>query len=252
MIGKFFRFPLLDAENRIAWPGMFPNFESVEAYRLSIGDDVRWYREFLLKVMPDADQLISPDDIQYYDEIPMVSYYDRDKLCDVIKGGYATGVDLAISKKETADFTAMVSGQVVFINESVRIYINPNPLNERLSFHETIEHARTIQQASRGFNQFFVENTGYQQSAIQEMQRCALPVRPMRAGEDKRSRLSVVARYIKSGAILFPRKGCDDLIRQLVYFGIEEHNDLADAFAYLILGLVEFGGATLPKCVAIL
>lgn len=39
---------------------------------------------------------------------------------------------------------------------------------------------------------------------------------------------------IKSGLIKFPRKGCEKLIEQLVGFGVEKHDDLADAFSLLI------------------
>ncbi len=34
--------------------------------------------------------------------------------------------------------------------------------------------------------------------------------------------------------IKFPRHGCEQLIEQLVGFGVEKHDDLADAFSLLI------------------
>jgi hypothetical protein len=48
----------------------------------------------------------------------------------------------------------------------------------------------------------------------------------------------VAARYIKNGVVKFPRKGCEQLITQLVGLGIEKHDDLCDACVWLILGLV--------------
>jgi hypothetical protein len=39
----------------------------------------------------------------------------------------------------------------------------------------------------------------------------------------------VAARYIKNGTVKFPRKGCEQLITQLVGLGIEKHDDLCDA-----------------------
>ena len=51
---------------------------------------------------------------------------------------------------------------------------------------------------------------------------------------DKRTRLSLTSMSIKSGVIKFPRQGCEDLIQQLVGFGVEKHDDLADAFSLLI------------------
>jgi phage terminase large subunit-like protein len=51
---------------------------------------------------------------------------------------------------------------------------------------------------------------------------------------DKRTRLSLTSMSIKSGLIKFPRQGCEKLIEQLVGFGVEKHDDLADAFSLLI------------------
>jgi hypothetical protein len=39
--------------------------------------------------------------------------------------------------------------------------------------------------------------------------------------------------------VLFPRYGCEQLIEQLTGFGVEKHDDLADAFAILILKTIE-------------
>lgn len=58
---------------------------------------------------------------------------------------------------------------------------------------------------------------------------------------DKAARLQVAANYIKNGTVLFPRKGCEDLLNQLLGFGVESKDDMVDAMTYAILGLVENG-----------
>ncbi len=58
-------------------------------------------------------------------------------------------------------------------------------------------------------------------------------------GQDKRMRLSMTANFIKSGKVLFPRKGAEALLQQLTGFGVEKHDDLADAFANLVLKAIE-------------
>jgi predicted phage terminase large subunit-like protein len=73
------------------------------------------------------------------------------------------------------------------------------------------------------------------------MERALLPVIAMSAGSDKRARLRAVAIYIQNGTVVFPRTGCEDLLIQLLGFGVEEHDDLVDALVYLILGLVQQG-----------
>jgi predicted phage terminase large subunit-like protein len=78
------------------------------------------------------------------------------------------------------------------------------------------------------------------------MERAMLPVVPMKPTTDKRSRLQVVAPYIKNGTVLFPRAGCEQLLGQLFNLGVESHDDLCDALVWLIQGLVE-QGLDLPK-----
>ena len=58
-------------------------------------------------------------------------------------------------------------------------------------------------------------------------------------GQDKRTRLTLTTSMLKNGNILFPHKGCEDLITQLTGFGYESHDDLADAFAILIMKIQE-------------
>jgi hypothetical protein len=49
---------------------------------------------------------------------------------------------------------------------------------------------------------------------------------------DRRTRLvglRVAARYIKMGIVKFPRHGCEQLLGQLLGFGVEKHDDAGDA-----------------------
>lgn len=71
--------------------------------------------------------------------------------------------------------------------------------------------------------------------------RRAFSVQAMHPIKDKRARLRVAARHIKNGAVKFPRTGCEQLLTQLLGFGIEKHDDAVDALVYLILGFVGEG-----------
>ncbi len=88
---------------------------------------------------------------------------------------------------------------------------------------------------------FYIEDVAYQKAAIQEAQRRMLAVRAMRVGGDKRARLRTAATFIQNGTVVFPKKGCEDLIAQLLGFGVENNDDLVDAMVYLILGLANEG-----------
>ena len=253
MDGVFLKIPIADEEGNPTWPGMFPTKESLQEFKRGIPSESAWQLEYMLKYVPEADQIIKPEDIHYYDgDIPRLSYFDnsKGKTVEVLRGNRGVGVDLAISQKDTADYTAMVSGETVFFDRIAKIYIKPFPINERLDFYQTIERAKAIHRI--GSSQFYVENVAYQQSAIEQMRRSFIPVIPMHAGGDKHSRFAVAAMYIKNGTVIFPRKGCESLIQQLTYFGIESHDDLLDALVYLILGITEHGGMYWPKVEGIL
>jgi len=60
----------------------------------------------------------------------------------------------------------------------------------------------------------------------------------MRPISDKRARLESVAPFVKDGTVIFPERGCEELIEQIVNFGSEEHDDLVDAFVYMVLGVI--------------
>ncbi len=57
--------------------------------------------------------------------------------------------------------------------------------------------------------------------------------------QDKRSRLILTANVIKNGKVKFPKQGAEGLINQIVHFGVEKHDDLADAFSNLVLSVIE-------------
>jgi len=242
--------------NGCLWKAQYQDQASLDAERRRVGE-VAWQREYLLKVVAEEDQIIKPEDIHYYDELPMQELKDsqgntqkdaegnpiRAPLLASIKGH---GIDLAISQSANADFTTDVEGDVYYQNDTPKIYILPDPFNQRVTFHEFLNYVRGVPVERKGAHLFFVEDVAYQKAAIQEMERAMLPVIPMKPTTDKRSRLQVVAPYIKNGTVLFPRSGCEELLGQIFNFGVESHDDLMDGLTTLIQGLVN-QGLDLPK-----
>ena len=223
---------------RCTWKAKYPTQKSIDDKKLEMGP-VAWQREMLLKVVPEEGAEIKPEDIHYYDAFPAAPSL------------VGTGLDYAISKSERADYTAGVSGSLTY-EESGRphIDIHSDPLNARLDMQETVAHVLALQQVFGGNHIVYGEEVAYQKAANDELERNGIAVERMRAIKDKRARLRVAAVYIKNGTVRFPRTGCEDLLMQLLGFGIEEHDDLVDALAYLILGLVN-QGLKLEEVVAI-
>jgi hypothetical protein len=112
---------------RCTWKAKHPTQEAIDGKRNELGD-IGLRREMLLQVVPEEGQDVLPEDIYWYDEPP----FDD--------GNYiAHGVDLAISTKESADQTAIVSGEVTWPNGRLEIYVQPHPVIRRMTFSDTME-----------------------------------------------------------------------------------------------------------------
>lgn len=228
--GCFMEIPLIDNNGNITWTGKFPTMADVEAEKKKIGNEIAWQREYLLRIIPDSERVVHGEWIHHYDDLPPAKNNEHFRYV-------ATGVDLAISQKDNADYTAMVSARVYGYDEDLRVYILPNPINERLDFPQTLEKAKQISKAvSGGYrSKLVIEEVQYQAALIQQLVEAGYPAVGAKVhGQDKRARIALTTHLIQSGKILFPKKGSESLIRQLVDFGVEKHDDLADAFTILI------------------
>ena len=229
-IFKLLEIPLIDKDGRCVWPALFPTVESLQNKRKEMGT-IAWMREMMLKVVPDSGQEILPTDITYYKEIPK----------DAGRGIRGHGMDLAISKKSTADCTAIISGDVMYPQGSkAKIFILPNIVNARLDFNEMLFNADKLRQEN-GQHLFFVEAVNYQKAAIEELERRGFNVEALLPMADKRARLRVAATHIRNGTVVFPITGCESLLQQLFGFGKDSHDDMVDSLVYLILGIMKDG-----------
>ncbi len=224
----FRQYPIVDENNVPLWPGKFLGQKDIEDEKAKCFNPLAWQREYLLKIVEREDQIIRMNWIQYYDQLPLSNYHTY----------YATGIDLAISQSDSADYTAMVSAHVQGRGENLRIYILPNIVNERLTSYETIEKAKAIS-SSLNRGKLFVESNGYQISVVEQLKKANYPAIGVRSSEDKFERLSAVSYLIESGKVLFPEKGAEQLINQLIGFGTERHDDMVDALSMLLLKIAE-------------
>ncbi|MFH1544037.1 MAG: phage terminase large subunit [Patescibacteria group bacterium] len=223
-------YPIMDEEKKILWAGKYQSMEEIESEKKLMGDDKAWQREFMLKIVADDDQIIQPQWIEYYDKLPEMT----DDYSETI-----TAVDLAISQKTSADCTAMVTAHVFGYQGSMRIYVLPNPLNKRISFPTTVEEIKNISNINY-FNgmrsKIYIEQVAYQESIVQQLNKLDIDVEGFKVhGNDKRARINAISAMIRQGRVLFPRTGTEELIQQMIYFGVEKHDDLVDALSMLVL-----------------
>jgi len=226
-------FPLLDDDGRCLWPGKFDTEEKIEDLRNSVANELAWQQEYLLKIISDSTRVIDPKWIQHYSDVPK----------DLFKKAHGTfiGVDLAISLKSSADYTAIVVGVLHGDHDKKKIYIMPNPINKRMNHPETID---TIKMVSDGLKFDYppfviIEANGFQEIYANQLADSGLKVIDIVNHADKRTRLALTSSYVRSGFIVFPETGCEALIAQLTGFGMENHDDLADAFSILVLHSME-------------
>jgi predicted phage terminase large subunit-like protein len=230
MDGLYREYPIIDLEGNPLWPGKYPTSEDIEIEKRRVASNIAWAREYLLKIISTDEQIIQREWIKTYRELPPLRFF----------GYHAVSVDLAISKSATADCTAIVSARICGCGKDMRIYILPNVVNERLTSLETLDRVKIIVRSIGENCKIFIEDVQYQGSFVEHLRNENYRAEGVKIhGQDKHARLRAVSFLVQDGKVLFPEKGAEVLINQLVGLGIEKHDDLADAFSMLLAQVIE-------------
>ncbi len=233
--GVFHWFPLLDEDGKCLWPGKFDSKEKIEDLRKSVANELAWQQEYLLNIISDSTRVVFPEWIKYYDESKPIHKKGE--------GTIYVGVDLAISEKNTGDYTGMVSILLKSDEGKMKIYVLPNQINKRMSCPDacqTMHNIRVAHKNTYGLEpNFIIENNGFQDIYVQAMVGAGASVKGIRSVSDKRSKLALTSNMIREGMILFPKNGSEDLVTQITGLGIENHDDLSDAFVFAVLETFE-------------
>ncbi len=215
-IGVLKEYPLVKNGKSI-WPERF-NKETIAKLKVQVG--TRFYqREYLLKLIPEEGQIITEELIQYYKKVH--------KFIAI-----GIGVDLAISQKQTADYTAI---NTIGQTESGKFY-NLRSQAGRWKMNETLEKVHQTYEDFKNAYPYLpvhlgIEDVAYQAAAIDEYERIYF-MRPesVKRAIDKRSRLQALEPYFERKEVFFRPKRDDDVVMEIVGFGIEQHDDRMDAF----------------------
>jgi len=137
------------------------------------------------------------------------------------------GVDLAISKKEHADETAVVK----VATDGERIYVI-DAVSDRLSFRES---EALVMGRCDDCTVVAIESTAYQVAMAEELLRNSrLPIREVHPTKDKVTRAIQLSAHVEAGRVLFDRYRHTELIRQMLDFPRGAHDDLVDALGYAV------------------
>lgn len=229
MHGVFQAYPLVHDDGTIQWPGMYPTAASIEKLRREKGEEA-FLREYQLKIISPDGQIVKQEWIQRYDPLhmPDPSSYRYTIL----------SADLASSQKTNADCTAIVAARVFGYGKDLKVLILPNPVNERMLFPPSIRRLKRLyDDLSRGGNpvKLIIEDVGFQAVTVQQLLEDGYPAQGWHPGSsDKLARLVAYSSAIQYGQVVFPHQGAEALIRQIVGFGSEAHDDLVDALTMLL------------------
>lgn len=226
----FKEYPLLNGNGVCIWPGKYPTQAAVKREKKEAPSERAYYREYLLKILPDNMQIVKPEDIKYYEKIP-----------EQLAGGVyriAICVDLAISKKTSADYTAIVVLEKHGYGKNAKIYVHPYPINKRNIYSETVRDIASLKERHTSAD-IYIEDVGMQRAIVEmlgqeNMIAEAVPLN----GRDKEERLQIASFWIINGTVQFPYDGCKKLLEQVIGFGVER-DDLLDALTLGIIYMME-------------
>jgi predicted phage terminase large subunit-like protein len=190
-----------------------PREEIVQARR-DIGD-VSFRREFEAEWVSNEAALVKPE---WWQEAPVLE-----------TGRVALGVDLAISRKSTADYTALVA--VMKVERGWHVI---HAERFRAGFHEALK--RIERAAERlGAETVAVEAVAYQAAMVQELLRqTSLPVKPVKPSADKVTRFTPVAARFEAGQVYVAPGLPHDFREEVLAFPFGEHDDYCDALVYAV------------------
>jgi predicted phage terminase large subunit-like protein len=144
----------------------------------------------------------------------------------------AMGVDLAISTKTGADWTAaVVIGRVTAGEHEGRCYVL-DAARVRAPFHQVLAFVR--QMATKWSPAAVaIESVQYQAAVIQELLRTTdLPVRGVKPDRDKLTRFQPLEARYEQGLIWHAPDLPPEFERELLGFPVGDHDDQVDALAY--------------------
>lgn len=211
------------------WPKWW-SVETLDTKRKEIGN-IAFEQEFNNNPLDPSTQIIKP--IAFYEDPIDLTLYDM----------YAY-IDLAISEKETADYTAIVTvgrhrqtGEILVI-EPVRI---------RGNITQQLELVFTMADKYH-YVSFGVESVAYQKAFYQLLvQESAkrnryIPAVEIELDKDKVRRVIEITPYIESGVIKF-NNNYQDFMAELIQFPKGSHDDFVDAFVGAAKLALDGGGS---------
>jgi predicted phage terminase large subunit-like protein len=225
----------LNEKEESLWEDKWPA-EALKMRRREIGT-LRFEAEYQNNPLAALDGKWKPEWCQWYDNKELADLY------------VITTIDPAVSQKESADYTAIVTLGLSMEEGKRKRYVL-DARQGRWSIKETTEEI--IQAWKRYSSQMiWIEEFGFQQALRQymdaecERQQITLPINRIQLGrgwfkkaKDKVTRLLAVT-YLGEQGLVYIKRGQNELYDQLITFPWADHDDLVDSFTYALHASVE-------------
>lgn len=232
----------LDADGQSIWPEYFPT-EMLEAKRREMGGPIfkamymgdpsalngdifkaHWFSLGKLRIAPRK-----LDDGTETQEMTTYIVPDGEEPIALDHCLVYQGWDLAISEKQTADYTACVT--VALHPPTMRLFIL-DVFRDHLSFQKT-QNMMAVLAKRWSPHAIGIESQAYQAAAVQQAREHLLfPIKEARADRDKVTRSRLPAALAEDGRITIVRgPWMDDFLDELVSFPTGQHDDMVDALS---------------------
>ncbi len=221
------RIPILKPDGSSAWPSKWPTWE-IEKDRDNwalLGKTDIWYREKMCQSISPESQKFKREYFRYYDKPPRLSELN-----------IYTTVDLAISQKANADYSAIVTVGVNKGGYWFVLDVEYGRYNPSMTMDAIFSAVQKWRPLSVG-----VENVAYQ-AALQHFLEQEMPKRgiffrlqPLKAEKKKELRIDTLQPRFAVGTVWFKSKApwLDKIESELLAYPNGAHDDVIDALAYV-------------------
>jgi predicted phage terminase large subunit-like protein len=216
-------FPAINDNGEALWPDRY-NINRLNEIKRTVGE--YWFNAMYQQTpQPAEGGILKRSWIQYYD--PKTNYEFNNSILTVY-----TGWDLAISQKETADYTCSCTAK--YNPKSGNLFI-VDWTQEHLTFPEQQQEVLKIQ---RRYNAAMIgiEVNAYQEALPQSLKQHMLPITGVRRISDKVTRIQSAFTAFEQGNVFVPEGHPLQFIfeNEFVTFPTGVHDDLLDATEMVI------------------
>ena len=205
--------------------------KEVESAREDLGELV-FAQEYLAEFISEGAQIFRSSWFNYFKQGVGTIWADGKKYKESELQRFAT-VDLAVSTKESADYTVIsVFG---YHSEDDKLFMLD-------MFRDRVEAPDIVPQIERmvgihNLEWVGIERAGYQLAIVEFARRQGIKIKELRADKDKRSRALPLSAKMERGLVYFPKNAdwVSEVERELLTFPIGVHDDIVDTLAYATL-----------------